>query len=124
MAKISIVVPVYKVEKYLYRCVKSILEQTFFDFDLVLVDDGSPDSCGELCDEYAATDKRIQVIHQKNGGLSAARNSGIELCLKNSDSEWITFIDSDDWVHPRYLELLYEAAIETGLSAVLVNFPL
>ena len=106
---ILVIVPVYKVELYLSRCVSSILNQTFKDFELVLVDDGSPDKCGQMCDEYAKKDSRIHVIHKKNGGLSDARNAGIDWCFENSNSEWITFIDSDDWIHPRYLEFLYNA---------------
>lgn len=109
--EISIVVPVYKVEKYLHRCVDSLLNQSFTAFDLILVDDGSPDRCGQICDQYAERDKRIHVIHQHNGGLSAARNRGIDWSLSNSDSKWITFVDSDDWVHPQYLSLLYESAL-------------
>lgn len=112
MPLISVIVPVYKVEPYLHRCVDSILAQTFTDFELILVDDGSPDTCGAICDEYAAKDARIHVIHQANGGLSAARNAGIDWAFQNSDSRWLAFIDSDDWVHPRYLELLYSAAAE------------
>lgn len=111
---ISIIVPVYNVEKYLNRCVDSILNQTFSDFELILVDDGSPDNCGKICDEYAKKDDRVRVIHKPNGGLSDARNAGIEWALKNSDSEWITFIDSDDWVHHRYLEFLLKAVIENN----------
>ncbi len=109
MASVSIIVPVYKVEEYLKRCVDSILNQTFKDYELILVDDGSPDNCPKMCDEFAEKYSQIKVIHQKNGGLSAARNTGIEWVLANSDSEWITFIDSDDWIHPQYLESLYEA---------------
>ena len=78
MAEISVIVPVYRVEEYLHRCVDSILNQSFRDFDLILVDDGSPDSCGAICDDYAAKDSRVHVIHQANGGLSAARNAGID----------------------------------------------
>ena len=116
---ISVIVPVYKVEKYLKRCVDSILNQTFTDFELILVDDGSPDRCGKMCDEYAKEDCRIHVIHKKNGGLSDARNSGIDWCFKNSNSKWIAFIDSDDWIHPRYLQSLYEAAcIHNGSISV------
>lgn len=122
MPKISIVVPVYKVEKYIRRCVDSVLRQTMEDYELILVDDGSPDACGSICDQYAARDDRIIVIHQKNGGLSAARNSGIEWALANSDSQWITFIDSDDWVHPRYLEELFNAASKTKLSVAICDF--
>ena len=112
MAKISVIVPVYKVEAYLNRCVDSILNQTFEDFELILVDDGSPDRCGAICDEYAKKDSRIHVIHQDNGGLSAARNTGLDWAFKNSKSKWISFVDSDDWVHEKYLEVLYKAATE------------
>lgn len=114
MPMVSVVVPVYKVEEYLSRCVESILNQTFKDFELILVDDGSPDSCGKICDEYASMDSRIIVIHKKNGGLSDARNAGIDWTFDNSDSEWITFIDSDDWIHPQYLEILYNAVRQTN----------
>lgn len=110
MPLISVIVPVYKVEPYLHRCVDSILNQTFTDFELILVDDGSPDNCGAICDEYAAKDGRVRVIHQKNGGLSAARNAGIDWVFANSDSSYFSFIDSDDWVHERYLELLFRAS--------------
>lgn len=116
MSQISIIVPVYKVERFLSRCVDSILSQTFSDFELILVDDGSPDNCGALCDAYAAQDSRIRVIHQKNGGLSAARNAGIDAVMADSDSQWLTFVDSDDWVHPKFLEALYGAVTETGCS--------
>ena len=86
MPKISVIVPVYKVEEYLHRCVDSILDQSFISFDLVLVDDGSPDRCGEICDEYSRKDSRIHVIHQENRGLSAARNTGIDWTLAHSTS--------------------------------------
>ncbi len=114
MPEISVIVPVYKVEPYLNRCVESILSQSFTDFEIILVDDGSPDNCGAICDEYAAKDERVHVIHQKNGGLSAARNAGIEWVFANSSSLWLCFIDSDDWVHPQYLEHLYHGVKETG----------
>ena len=116
MPAISVIVPVYKVEKYIHRCVDSILGQTFTDFELILVDDGSPDSCGAICDEYAVKDDRVIVIHQKNGGLSAARNAGIDWIFANSDSDWMAFVDSDDWVHPQYLELLHRACLENGTA--------
>lgn len=112
MAQISVIVPVYKVEPYLRRCVDSILAQTFTDFELILVDDGSPDYCGVICDEYAQKDSRVHVIHQENGGLSAARNAGIDYCLKNKESQYLTFIDSDDCVSPLYLERLHSALID------------
>lgn len=113
MAEISVIVPVYKVEKFLHRCVDSILGQTFRDFELILVDDGSPDSCGEICEAYAAKDSRIHVIHQQNGGLSAARNTGIDWVMAESHSHWLAFVDSDDWVHPEFLQQLYAAAEQT-----------
>lgn len=100
---ISIIVPVYKVEKYLRRCIESILRQTFEEFELILVDDGSPDNCGDICDEYAVKDKRVKVIHKKNGGLSSARNAGIDI----AKGEYIGFIDSDDWVDAQMYEYLY-----------------
>lgn len=119
METISIIVPVYKVEKYINRCIDSILKQSYPFFELILVDDGSPDQCGNICDVIADNwnhigkhISKIIVIHQKNGGLSAARNTGIEWVLANSTSNWITFIDSDDWIHPDYLKLLLQAATE------------
>ena len=89
---ISVIVPVYKVEKYIRRCVDSILNQTFSDFELILVDDGSPDNCGAICDAYAKKDSRIYVIHKENGGLSDARNAGIDWGFVKSKIEWIAFI--------------------------------
>lgn len=99
--KISVIVPVYKVEEYLHRCVDSILSQSFTDFELILVDDGSPDNCGKICDEYAQKDSRVKVIHKKNGGASNARNVGI----KNATGEWITFIDADDYIEQNFLNI-------------------
>lgn len=116
MPKISVIVPVYNVELYIRRCVDSILGQTYQDFELILVDDGSPDHCGAICDEYAVKDSRIHVIHQKNGGLSAARNSGIDWAFANSDSQWLTFIDSDDWIHRDFLKILLNAAEQKNAS--------
>lgn len=122
MSKICIVVPVYKVEPYLSRCIESVLTQTFNDFELILVDDGSPDDCGVLCDQYAEKDNRIHVIHQKNQGLSAARNAGIDWAFAYSDSEWITFIDSDDWIYNDYLNVLLNGANYTNADVVITNF--
>ncbi|MFR5483492.1 MAG: glycosyltransferase family 2 protein [Blautia massiliensis (ex Durand et al. 2017)] len=102
---ISIIVPVYKVEKYLKRCVDSILTQTYQNMEIILVDDGSPDNCGAICDRYKETDNRVVVIHKKNGGLSDARNTAIPL----AKGEYISFIDSDDWISSYYVEHLYEA---------------
>lgn len=122
MSVISVIVPVYKVEKYINRCIDSILAQTFTDFEVILIDDGSPDTCGSICDEYATKDYRVHVIHQENGGLSAARNTGIDWAFANSDSEWLTFIDSDDWVHQRYLEMLYLAACKYKVGVSICGY--
>lgn len=122
MPKISVIVPVYKVEVYLARCVDSILSQSFTDFELILVDDGSPDKCPLICDDYARKDSRVHVIHQENRGLSAARNAGIDWAITNSNSEWITFIDSDDWVHPQYLESLFNVAQKSQHDIVACSF--
>lgn len=109
MSEISIIVPVYKAEQYLRRCVDSILAQTFSDFDLILVDDGSPDQCPLICDEYAVSDHRIHVIHQVNSGPSLARNNGIEWVFAQSNSRYLAFVDSDDYLHPQFLEYMYQA---------------
>lgn len=118
MPKISVIVPVYNVEKYLHQCIDSILAQTFSDFELILVDDGSTDNSGTICDEYATRDSRIKVLHQQNSGQATARNVGIDWTFKNSNSEYICFIDSDDWVSLDYLEKLYDVAIDSGLDLV------
>ena len=104
--EISIIVPVYKTERFLSACISSILAQTFTDFELILVDDGSPDSCPALCDAAAAKDSRIRVIHQKNCGLSGARNAGLDA----AEGEWIAFVDSDDTITPDFCAKLYHAA--------------
>ena len=109
MPEISVIVPVYNTEQYLHRCVDSILAQTFTDFELILVDDGSPDNSGAICDEYAGKDQRIHVIHQSNGGRGLVRNAALNWIQTNSDSKWIAFVDSDDWIHPQYLEVLFFA---------------
>ena len=106
MPNLTVIVPVYCTEPYISRCIDSILWQTKQDFETVLVDDGSPDQAGELCEAYAQEDSRLHVIHQRNMGLSAARNTGIDWALANDKSNWVSFIDSDDWVHPQYLETL------------------
>lgn len=102
--KISVIVPVYKVEKYLERCIESILNQTYKNLEIILVDDGSPDKCGEICDEYAKKDKRIKVLHKENGGLSSARNEGIKVAT----GEFVTFVDSDDYLNKDMYKILYE----------------
>lgn len=109
VSKVSIIVPIYNVEPYLRGCIDSILGQTFKDFKLILVDDGSTDGCAKICDEYALKDERIMVFHKENGGLSDARNFGIE----HSDSLYVAFIDSDDTVEPDMFEVLYKNITES-----------
>ena len=112
MPEISVIVPVYKAEDYLHACVDSILSQTVSDFELILVDDGSPDGCGAICDDYAARDSRVRVIHQENQGQAAARNHAFSI----AKGEWVCFVDSDDAVHPQMLERLGQAAAESGAA--------
>lgn len=108
---ISVIVPVYKAEKYLHRCVDSILAQSYTDFELLLIDDGSPDNCGAICDEYAAKDYRVRVFHKENGGVSSARNLGLD----NVRGEYVTFCDSDDYVGEDWL-VVYSEAIKENLD--------
>lgn len=103
---VSIIIPVYKVESYLHRCVDSVLAQTYRNIEIILIDDGSPDNCPTICDQYAAKDNRVKVIHKPNGGLSDARNAGIDI----ASGSWISFIDSDDWVEADMYESLVKAA--------------
>ena len=112
--KISVIVPVYKAEKYLHRCVDSILAQTFTDFELLLINDGSPDNSGVICDEYAQKDNRIRVFHKENGGVSSARNIGLD----NAKGEWITFIDSDDYIEQGYFEI----PLDTTADLLIQNY--
>ena len=102
---ISIIVPVYNVEQYLDRCVKSLLQQTYKNLEIILVDDGSPDRCGQMCDNYAKLDSRVLVIHKENGGLSDARNAG----LSHAHGEYIAFVDSDDYIEADMISELYNA---------------
>lgn len=106
--KISILVPIYNVEKYLPRCIESILSQDFRDYELILVDDGSPDGCPQICDEYAMKDKRIKVVHKKNGGLVSARLAG----FKEARGEYLMFLDSDDYLYPYAISILYNKICE------------
>ncbi len=117
---ISVIVPIYRVEKYLPACIDSILNQTFTDFELILVDDGSPDRCPEICDETAKRDARVRVIHQANAGLSAARNAGIEV----AHGAWLSFVDSDDFLAPDFLETLHDAAVRAGADCALCGVQL
>ena len=111
---ISLIVPIYNVEKFLPSCIESIMRQTYKNIEIILVDDGSPDSCPQICDEYAEKDERIRVIHQKNKGLSGARNTGIA----NAQGEYLVFVDSDDTVEPTMVEDLYTYATENDCAIV------
>ena len=106
MPNVSIIIPIYNVEQYLRRCVDSVLQQTLENIEIILVDDGSPDNCPLICDQYKAQDNRVKVVHKKNGGLSSARNAG----LKIATGEYILFLDSDDWIEPETAEELVSIA--------------
>ncbi len=116
--KISIIVPVYKVENYLDRCLQSLINQTIKDIEIILVDDGSPDKCPALCDEYVALDSRIKVVHKTNAGLGLARNSGLDIAL----GEYVAFVDSDDFVDLEMYETLYKTAVKDNLDTCYCGF--
>lgn len=116
--QISIIIPIYNVERYLRQCIDSILAQTFTDFELLLIDDGSPDGCPAICDEYAGKDARIRVFHKQNGGVTSARNKGLD----NANGNWIIYIDGDDWIEPTYVEELYNAAINNEADITICGF--
>ena len=116
--KISIIVPVYKAEAYLHRCVDSLLAQTFCDFEILLIDDGSPDKSGDICDQYSQQDDRIRVFHKENGGVSSARQLGIE----QAKGEYSIHCDPDDWVEPNMLEDLYKKAKATDADIVICDY--
>lgn len=118
MAQVSIIVPVYQVETYLRQCIDSILAQTFTDFELILVDDGSKDKSGEICEEYAGKDGRVRVIHKENGGLSDARNAGLE----QAAGEYFMFVDSDDYIAPTMIERLYNSIQSESADIAACNF--
>ena len=118
MDLISVIVPVYNVEKYLNRCVDSIINQTYSNLEIILINDGSTDTSGKICDEYKKRDNRIHVIHQKNGGLSAARNAGIVIANGN----YFIFVDSDDLIHPQCIEILYKVIKNDCSDIVIGNY--
>ena len=118
MPQVSVIVPVYNTAAYLPRCVESILAQTFRDFELFLVDDGSTDESPRICDVYGEKDSRIRVIHQKNQGQSVARNNAIAVM----EGQWVMFCDSDDWIHPRTLEWLHQTAAECGVKISIAGY--
>ena len=115
---ISVIVPVYKVEEYLDRCVTSIVNQTYSNLEIILVDDGSPDKCPTMCDAWKEKDYRIKVIHKENGGLSDARNAGLDIAA----GEYIAFVDSDDYVHPQFIEVLHYLAVREKADVVACAF--
>lgn len=116
--KVSVVVPIYQIERELPQCIESILQQTFSDFQLILVDDGSEDGCAKICDRYAQRDERVMCIHKKNGGLSSARNAGTVVAR----AEWITYVDGDDCIAPVYLEKMWEAVQRSGADVAVCMF--
>ena len=118
MPLFSIIIPVYNVEKYLNKCVDSVLNQTFTDFEVILVDDGSPDNCPAICDSYAEKDKRVRVIHKQNGGLICARKSGLEAAR----GDYIGFVDSDDWIEENMYELFADMIKKYSPDMVLSDF--
>lgn len=115
---ISIIVPIYKVDRYLRRCIDSIINQSYTNLEIILVNDGSPDSSGAICDDYAKKDKRIKVVHQENKGLSGARNAGLEI----AQGKYIGLVDSDDYIHPRMYEWLYNSLKESGTEISICGF--
>ena len=117
-ALISIIIPVYKVEKYLEKCIQSVINQTYENLQIILVDDGSPDNCGKICNEYAKKDHRIEVIHKSNGGLSDARNKGLEI----AKGEYIGFVDSDDYIEADMYEVLYNLLKQYNADVSICNF--
>lgn len=118
MSKVSVIIPVYNVEAYLPKCIESVQNQTEKDIEIILVDDGSTDSCGAICDRYAKEDERISVLHQENGGLSAARNAGIRV----ASADYLLFIDSDDYVDSDLVERAFSAALENGADIVAYGY--
>ena len=122
MAQISVIVAVYKMPEYLPRCIDGILNQTFRDLELILMDDGSPDSSGDICDAYAGKDSRVYVIHQDNAGVCVARNNALDYVFANSTSKWIFFIDNDDWMHPETLERLLKGAEANGTAIAICGY--
>lgn len=115
---ISVIIPIYKVEKYIHKCIDSVINQTYKNIEVLLVDDGSPDDCPQICDDYALKDSRVKTIHKKNGGLSDARNIGI----KNSIGKYIAFVDGDDYIDKEYVEELYKAIILNDADLAICDF--
>ena len=117
MKKISVIIPVYNTEKYLKRCVDSVREQTYGNLEIILVDDGSPDGCPQMCDAFAAEDDRIKVIHKENAGVAAARNTGLDVAT----GEYLTFVDSDDYIAPEMYQSLLDVLMQTDSDIAACN---
>lgn len=115
---VSVIVPIYNVEQYLVRCIDSICNQSYRNLEIILVDDGSPDGCDAICDAYAKKDSRIKVMHKANGGLSDARNAGLDVAT----GEYILLVDSDDWIHRQMIEILLKAAVQNSCELAICNF--
>ncbi len=118
MDKISVIIPVYNVEPYIRKCIDSVINQTYINLEIILVDDGSTDNSGKVCDEYATKDKRVKVLHKRNGGVSSAKNAG----LKEVTGKYLGFVDSDDWIEPEMYEILYNDLTFNNASFSTVNF--
>ena len=116
--EISVIIPIYNVEKYLEKCIDSVLAQTYRNIEIILVDDGSTDKCADICDSYLKKDSRVKVIHKVNGGLSSARNAGLDI----AEGDFISFVDSDDFIEKEMLEKLYEALMEADADMAVCNF--
>lgn len=117
MYKISVIIPVYKTENYIHRCVDSVLNQTYPNLEILLIDDGSPDHCPKICDEYAKKDGRVKVIHKSNSGVSVTRNAGLE----NASGDYITFVDSDDFIEPDMYNQMLTIAAKNNCGVVLCD---
>lgn len=117
-ALVTVIVPIYNVEPYLEQCVDSIRRQTMGELEIILIDDGSPDGCPQMCDRFAGEDERIRVFHQENAGVSAARNRGIDA----ASADWLMFVDSDDWLEPDAVKLLYEKAVDSGCDVICATY--
>ena len=115
---VSIIIPVYNVEKYIDRCIKSVINQTYEKLEIILIDDGSPDNCPEICDKWSQTDSRIKVIHKKNGGLSDARNAGLSIAT----GKYVLFVDSDDWISNNMVENMVQAMENNDVDIVICQY--
>ena len=118
MSKISVIVPVYNAEQYFRECIDSILRQTYTDFELIIVDDGSTDRSGDIADKYAVADKRVRVLHKQNGGQSSARNAGLDICT----GKFIAFVDADDYIHSEMLARLMNMVLENDCQVAICQY--